>query len=363
MANSGSERIKPHSSDKNHSADISGSSEFFETPNYESLRDNFTTALQKASKGEPSSLSFIRNPMPEKSLIKNGVIQGIVVGGTNFETQWAHVFNGDIRMIPELEQKGTVPPFPDFQSLLDFLKTHIDPHADGIGINLAYPLAPKQGPHGELDGVILYGTKGNTFDQVPKEPLGQLLQNTMNLAIPISVANDTVCLGENGLVVGSGFNMSIATTEGNTHFRVNLEAGNFNDEANSKNKGAARYEKMLSGMYLAQHYNLLAQANRLSVSSVINGEMITNLAENDKGAAGQLARDLLERSASLVAVPIAAVYTFLEQPEHLTFAADGSVLKKGWQFATNVHKRLTRLGVPKGAIQFEQTQDAALQGA
>src|SRR4051812_3122322 len=64
---------------------------------YSDIRDAFAEELKRASKGQKTSLPFIHNPLPHDPLMKTGIFQAIVIGGTHYESHLA-----------ELEEDGTI---------------------------------------------------------------------------------------------------------------------------------------------------------------------------------------------------------------------------------------------------------------
>jgi hexokinase len=332
---------------------------------YKKIRDNFLSELIKASKNQKSSISFFRHTFPKKPLSSSGLIQAFVIGGTNFSVSMARLTkDGTLKEIKKERQDGTIPTFTDAKIFLKFMKKYVSPKAQAIGINFAYFLEPTTGKFGEVDGILRVSTKEHAFKNLLGKPVGEFLRQSLKKDVPITVVNDTVCLGTNGLVVGTGFNMSLQG--------VNLECGSFNkfpttDELETIDKasvipGVHRFEKFLSGSYLPLHFNLLAKKQHLAINDVQTGKEISNLAENELGAAGDLARILLTRSASLVACAIAGAYAFTKH-KPLTFTTEGSLFWKGFYFKANVKKQLEELGVPKGAIRFKKVEDSSIQGA
>ncbi len=340
---------------------------------YEKVRNAFLAELKKASLGKPSSISFIRNILPHKPAIFDKThAQALVIGGTYFETACAEVSpDGTIQNLTK-RTTGTVPNFADAATFLSFVANHLDPSAKALAINLAYGIEPI----GVFDGKVTHGAKEHAFQGLFNKPLVTTIQQYLGKEIPIKVANDTTCLTlagtGDGLVVGSGFNIGIKVVEEGKPIVVNLEAGSFNKfeateeleiiDNNSVHPGKSRFEKMLSGVYLPHQYNLIAQAQGLAVPHVDNGEILTTLAERNTDDSGQLARDLLERSAFLIAASLAAVYDFKERIP-LNFTTEGSLFGKGWRYEQNVQKQLTALGVPEGKITFKEEPDSAIKGA
>lgn len=332
---------------------------------YKTIQKNFLRELILASKNKKSSISYFSHIFPKKPLLATGLVQTFVIGGTNYQVGLARISkNGEIKEIKKERQLGKIPIFHDAKIFLSFIKKHSNPKVKALGINFAYPLEPIPGKLGEVDSILHIGTKEHMFKELVGKAVGEAIRNYTKLDIPVFVVNDTVCLGKNGLVVGTGFNFSLQD--------VNLEAGNFNkfpsmpelealDEA-SANPGGQRFEKFISGTYLPHHYNFLAKQQKLAITQVKNGEELSELAEKDFGAAGDLSRLLFKRSASLVACALAAAYQFSNR-KTLTFTTEGSLFWKGFKFEENVKKQLEELGVPKGAIRFKKVTDSSMQGA
>ncbi len=339
--------------------------EIYRLTDYKKIRNNFLDELIRASKDQPSSISYIRHTFPKKIIIKPGLVQAIVIGGTNFIVSIARLSqNGTLKELQKERKQGRTPTFSDATTFLKFIKKYLNPQATALAINFAYKLDPHNGKFGEVDGILTIGTKEHLFEGLIGKPIGETIRQYIKRDIPITVVNDTVCLGKNGLVVGSGCNFSLES--------VNLEAGNFNKfpatseletiDKRSANPGGHRFEKMISGTYLPFHFNLLAKKYDLKGVRVADGKELSDYAEHDKGPAGDLARMLLLRSASLVACALAAAYQFLNK-KTLTFTTEGSMFWQGFAFDKNVREQLIKLGVPKGAIRFKKMEDSSLQSA
>ena len=338
---------------------------FFPTPDYQQIAKNFLSELTSASQNKQSSLSFIKNTFPTQPLVQRGLVQVFVIGGTNYETSKATIApDGSITELENGRKTEKVPKFLDKHSFIHFIENLIDPACTAIAINFAWPIEPTKGSFGELDGILIHGTKEHLFEGLLGKAIGATIKKAINFDKPITVVNDTVCLGQNGLVVGSGFNICLNST--------NLEAGSFNDfpptdeleiiDHISKNKGYGRFEKMLSGNYLPLQYNLLAKNHQSGLPHLVSGKELTKLAETDGTEAGDLARALLNRSARLVAAAIAGAYLFLNE-DKLTFQTDGSLFWKGWEYKKTVEEALATLGVPQGSITFSYKKDIAIKGA
>ena len=189
--------------------------ELLTTPDYRQIKQNFLEELTIASQGYPSSISYIRHLLPEKPIIREGIVQGIVIGGTNFDIVTIEIdAKGNKEIVSR--QKGIIPQFDSKETFLVFIEEHFNLKADGCAINLGFPMMPEKGKYGEIDSKILYGVKEHAFHGLGGIPIGQFLRENLKRDIPLSVANDTVCLSlagtgneDGGFVLGSGINMAI----------------------------------------------------------------------------------------------------------------------------------------------------------
>ncbi len=328
-----------------------------------SLEKNFLSELILASHNKPSSLSYFHNNFPNKPLLSQGTVQAFVIGGTNYEVATAQISDNGRHTKVIKHHSGRIPQFIDADSFLQFIGTQIDPKIEALAINFAYNIQPTVGTFGEVDGILVTGTKEHVFKGLIGKAIGAYLKQQLHLTVPVTIVNDTVCLGRNSLVVGSGFNICFNN--------INFEAGNFDKfdgtpelekiDRHSEIPGIGRYEKMLSGVYLPHHYNLLAKKLGITTPPVTDAKELSRLAVHTD-ASGLLARILLIRSAGMVAAALAAVYEFSGK-QSITFTTDGSLFWKGWKYKTNVEQELIKLGIPEGAITFDYRKDAARNGA
>jgi len=353
--------------------------ELFATMDYRQIKQNFLEELIIASQGYPSSIAYIRHLLPDKPIVTKGHIQAIVIGGTNYNVASYEI--GENGTKKELQRKkGTIPQLDSGETFFSFIAEHFDAEAVAVALNLGFPLRPEIGQHGEIDSAIMYGVKEHAFHGLVNIPIGKFLKENLKVTIPISVANDTVCLAlagngdeDGGFVLGSGCNMSITTQHADRKVIANLESGNFSkftptpgleaiDEV-SPTRGKNRFEKLISGIYLPMHFNFMAKQYNIKAPTVANGKEVTALATKDQTIIGDLARGVLERSASLAATLIAAVYEFRNNPESMVFLVEGSVFLEGWDFNRNFQKRLSLLGVPEGTIKMKIVADSSMLGA
>jgi hexokinase len=357
--------------------------ELIQTPDYQQIRQNFLRELTLASLGKPSSISFLKNRIPRHSLLSRGIVQGIVIGGTNYIFTTEEIKPDGARKVIK-RKTGVLPEFDTKETFISFFSEYIDPAIDAIGINFGFPLAATTGSEGELDGLPLRGTKEHSFTGLLNKPLGQLVKKLYREKYHktplVSVANDTVCLtlsgvgSENGaFVAGTGFNICLAI-KNKQKMLVNLESGNFDKftpskilqkiDAESETPGGQLLEKTISGKYLALYFNEKIKEFKLAREPIQTSQELSELSHiNHTDVAGDLARAIISRSAFLVAATIAALYEFSNKPETFTLIGEGSLLWNGWQYHENIQKQLIKLGVPENTIKIKHIPDSSIKGA
>ena len=353
--------------------------QFLAETNYHELKEKFLTELTNASLGKPSSISYFKHKLPKKALITHGIVQGIVIGGTNYVFQTVRI--DDAKQQTRLENKtGTLPIFATKDDLVNFFKEHLDDRAEAIGVNFGFPLEPLYGVFGEVDGKLSHGSKEHTFTGLT-EPIGSIIRELMNKRIPVSVANDTVCLtvcddgSENGsLIAGTGINAGIKIKEHNQTIIVNLEIGNFHAfeqsavlkkiDHLSEKPGEQLFEKTISGKYLAQYFNQKAKELGIPTHELQTSQELSELSLSDEqNDQIELARAILQRSAFLLATAIAGIYEFCGKPDNFVLIGEGSMLWHGWRYKENVYKKLSQLGIEESALEIKKVEDSSIRGA
>lgn len=361
--------------------------EVFSSPvNYTNIRDNFRKELYRATQGQRSSIPYLIYITKVKPIVSTGIVQGIVIGGTNYIVSTQRIeANGTKTTLHH--ETGTLPIITNEEVLRNFLLHHRDQRAEAVGINLGFPIKPITGLHGEIDGQILNGTKEHTFTGLIDKPLGDFVREVYEKDIPVAVANDTICLTlagdgeENGsLIAGTGFNVGLKQIVNKKPIIINLEAGNFNKfeateilktiDASSEMPGKQLFEKIISGKYLATYFNAKAASLGIRHKAVKTSQELSALShETSDARANKLARALLERSAGLVAAAIAGLYAFsidqkiIALDETFTLVSEGSLLWKGWRYYDNVQEQLELLGIPKGTVELKHVKDSSIKGA
>lgn len=357
--------------------------ELIQTPDYHQIKQNFLNELILASQGKPSSLSFIRHHLPQKPLLKKGIIQGIVIGGTNYIFSTEKMYADGSREVLKKET-GVLPALATKKIFVDFLIEHLDSRADAIGMNFGFKMEQVPTTDGTLDGLIVArGTKDHTFTGIT-ESVGSLVKliflKKYQKHVIASIANDTVCLllsgndKENGsIIAGTGFNMGLLRRDTQS-IAINLEAGGFNKfalspilkqiDARTKNPGKKLFEKTISGKYLALYFNEKVKELKLPIPPIATSQELSELShERHTDVAGDLARAIITRSAYLVAAAIAGIYAFYDEPKTFPLIGEGSLLWDGWQYHENIKRKLTELGVPQEAISIKHIKGSSLKGA
>lgn len=354
-----------------------------ETPDYTALKNAFASELTLASQEQSSSLHFIKHHLPEKPLLTKGLVQGIVIGGTNYINSVERITNDGSREIIE-RKTGILPTFSTKQVLMDFLNQQMDGRAEGLGINFAFPLKPTIGPFGALDATFIYGTKEHNFQGLT-EPIGQLaasiFDQKFHRRISVSVANDSVCLilaakekMDCGIIVGTGLGMSLRQRINGQDAIVNVEPGNFNKftpfatlekiDAQSERPTEYLFEKSLSGKYLYEHFNMVIAEFGLSIPPVRTSHELSAISEShtDKDIM-DLSRNIITRSATMTTCALAGVYQFLGQPKQMRIIGDGSLFWNGWEYQTTIKNQLQKFGLNENAIMIKRVPDCSINGA
>ncbi len=342
------------------------------------IADNFTTELEKAASGEKTSLPFIKHQLSPTPIVEDGeTFQIMVIGGSVFKKALA-TKNGDTITLSERFQESQTP-FLTKESLLSYVAKHLDPKIKVLAINFAYPLQPVF-ENGRLDGVLVAGSKENTFDGLVGEKIcaemEKYIDQTMQRKIQISAANDTVNLLLSGLtkfpwnglsagIMGTGMNFAIFLDKETI---VNLEAANFDKfplsseariiDQQSVAPGTALFEKETAGAYLYKHFNLASKEKNIHHTELTSTKDIRDLLDQPKSEVTELAETIFKKSAQLLACIIVGVTNFNKTES--TFIMEGSLI---WDNMYNKFVQET-IGVlePKFAIHIEEIAECHFFG-
>lgn len=312
------------------------------------------------------------------------------LGGTNYRVATVD-FNGEKPVIhPENGWKKdlSVMKSPDFTEK-DLFKEQADLIGDirldkkmPIGYCFSYPAESM--PDG--DAKLIRWTKGVDIREMLDKPVGQPLMEYLNEKngnkfTGIKVINDTVaslfagltdsdCDAYIGLIVGTGTNMATFINANkikkldpmlNQHglIPVNLESGNFfpphltpiddTVDALSSSKGAQRFEKAVSGMYLGEILKAAFPLDEFEQDfDARKLTMMMNYPDAYKEKYVHVARWIYQRSAQLVAASLAGLILVLYSHDHsiskIRLVAEGSLFwstnKKGKSYKSLVMDEL-----------------------
>lgn len=362
----------------------------FAYPRLKQIRDSILSELVTAreSGGTPNIL-YLKSPLSDDDLANKGEkFQVISLGGTNYRSTCLIAGDDLVQQLKTANIKsGAIPRFTSKQVLLDFIMSLCEPDIECLALNFAYPMQPEE-IDGFLDGKLVGITKEHTFEGLVGQYVGQEIRHERarlgHKDIEVTVANDTICLLLSALdlgeyddlvagVVGTGINFGIFETK---NCAINLEMGFFSNfessgsgkvvDQNSQTPGQSLFEKEISGAYLFQHFNQIVQTHGLSLPMLSSSaEMSAIAAERKPGV--ELAEMLLERSASLSAAAISAIYKFktfsrTDAPK-LTFAMEGGLFWEAKGYTDYVKKYMLQLGVPEGSVEFVNVEHSSLLGA
>lgn len=332
----------------------------------QSTSQHIALELTAAERGAKNSFQFIRHTFSHTPLVKSGeVFQILTIGGTVFKKALAKKEAARVTLLQSEEKSQPV--FPTEESLLVFILSELSPQVTTVAINFAYPLTPIF-EQGKLDGILISGSKENAFTGILGKRLCQTIERYVlektQRHIQVSCANDTICLLLSGLIektasqlaagiVGTGLNFALFLDE---KTGVNLEVANFDKfpvseegkqiDAGSISPGSALFEKEVSGMYLFQKFNLLAEKHGVDTRIHATDELELLVTRTDK--AGEIARFVLAYSAQLVGCVLAGISLY--KKSSLTFVMEGSLFWKGYQY-----KELAQQTAVQVAPQFPPT--------
>lgn len=339
------------------------------------------------------------------------------LGGTNYRVATVNFANGVPTIHPENGWKKdlSVMKTPGYTSD-QLYKEQADPIKEikidskmPIGYCFSYPAESL------LDGDAnqLRWTKGVDIPEMVGKPVGKPLLDYLNKEngdrfTDVKVINDTVAslfagLTESnydayiGLIVGTGTNMATFINADrikklNPDYKlsglipVNLESGNFNPphltaidenvDARSDNKGAQRFEKAVSGMYLGEILKAVFPCDEFEAR--FDAQKLTsimNYPDIHKKKYVNVANWIYERSAKLVAASIVGLVMVLVSHDpsikKVKLVAEGSLFwsesRKGKNYKTlvmnDVQKMLTELGYNEVSVHVGKMDNANLIGS
>ncbi|GHT31552.1 hexokinase [Bacteroidia bacterium] len=378
----------------------------------ESLQRKVEDGLSKDNQEVQCIPTFI-NP---KTTNVEGQAIVLDLGGTNYRVASVDFTDGKANIRPDNGFKKDLsvmktPGFTEeqlFNEQADLIKEIKRDKGMPIGYCFSYPAQSLENG----DALLLRWTKGVDIPSMVGKPVGQPLVDYLKKTddsspafTGVKVINDTVASlfagltrsdydGYIGLIVGTGTNMAtfikaenvtkINKTEG--LLPINLESGNFKPphltnidnivDALSDNKGAQRFEKAVSGMYLGEilkaafpfdEFEKKFDAQRLTT--------IMGYPDIHKEEHVQVARWIYERSAKLVAASLAGLTLVLvrhdESIKRIRLVAEGSLFwsedRKGVDYKTIVSIELRALldsfGYKNVTVDIDKMDNANLIGS
>lgn len=294
--------------------------------------------------------------------INTGKALVLDLGGTNYRAALVEFTNGKVEIHPEDGWKRDLsvmktPGFTReqlFEKMADFIKELKLEEEMPIGYCFSYPAESLA----DGDAKLLRWTKGVDIKEMIDEPVGKPLLEYLNNKLDkagfsgIKVINDTVAslfagLTEKGydayigLIVGTGTNMAAfvdpnkikklssevkselgLTPDKKVKIPVNLESGNFNPphlnvidnkvDIASDSRGAQRFEKAVSGMYLGEILKYVFSCDE--IEDRFDAQKLTgimNYPDMYKKKYVHTARKIYIRSAKLVAASLAGLILVL----------------------------------------------------
>jgi len=373
--------------------------------------------VEKGLEKDNQEVQCIPTYINPNTAIDKGKALVLDLGGTNYRAAIVefskgkaviHPQDGLSKKIKDMKTKGYTRDklFKEIADLISELKL------DGItsiGYCFSYPA------ESTLDGDanLVRWTKGVDIKDMLNKPVGNPLMEYLNKNLKtkftdVKVINDTVASlfagltdkkadAHIGLIVGTGTNMAtfihsdkIAklnpkyTTKGLVP--INLESGNFEPsylnvvdnkvDKGSDVKGAQRFEKAVSGMYLGEILKYVFSCDEFEES--FDAQKLThimNYPDMYKTKYVQVARQIYKRSAQLVAASIAGLILVMVSHDSsikkVRLTAEGSLFwsddRKGEDYNVLVmdetHRLLGELGHGKVKVFVDKMDNANLIGS
>lgn len=348
--------------------------------NLQTIKSNFVRELQDALWGKKTSLPFIVHKLSSRPIVKDGeIFQVMVIGGSVFKKALLRQTSKGIEILRKESEKQLS--IKDEKDFLLFTNQAINDGVSTLAINFAYPLKPIF-EHGRLDGVLLAVPKEGSFHGLIGKKVGEEIEKYIwkkrKKKIKVSVANDTICLLLSGLteynsehlaggIVGTGLNFALFLAENKM---VNLESANFNKfpqtkegqivDKESAHPGRSLFEKETAGAYLYKHFNIVIQEKRIDYPQIASTEELDTISHKDIPQVSKIAKDLIKRSAQLVACQIAGISEF--KKHSMVFNMEGSLFWKGNKYKETVKQTVKQLA-PKFNVKFVEIKDSSILGA
>ena len=334
--------------------------------------------LGRAHTGQPTDFAFIRHPLPEQPLVRDGeTFLALVIGGSSYRT--ALVTRRGLTYERDRESTGPIPKLRDTSVFFPFLASLIPPQVSVVAFNFAFAMTPSL-QDGRLEGILVSGGKEHGLTDLLGKPVAASIEAYLRgqgRQVRFTVANDAICLLLSGLpthprtslaagIVGTGLNFAVFADPATA---VNLESAVFTgfpqSEAGrgvdrvSQSPGRAVLEKEVSGEYLPRLFTGAAAKLGLTGADVRSAADVSDLAYAGREGS-EIARALLARSAAWVAAQMVGIAEWYERPT--TFVMEGSVYWHAWRYRELVEHWIGQLGCSQ-PIDAVKVADSALTGA
>ena len=358
---------------------ISGFVEQMHIGKLKTIAAKFTQELKDAQAGKTTSLPFIIHELSPSSIVADGeVFQSLVIGGTVGNVATLKKTRDNIEILEKKEKTELA--FKSKEDFLAFVSSNLPDNIDVLALNFAYPIEPVL-ENGKLDGILIAVTKEGGFHDLVGKKIGKEVEDyvlaTRNKKIRVAVANDTVCLLAAGLsqfeekelaagIVGTGFNIAFFLDK---NILVNLESANFDKfphtkegqivDKESAQPGKSHFEKETAGAYLYRHFNSILKEHNIDYH-ISSTEELDKISHKNIPRISEIARNLLIRSAQLVACQIAGVVSFMDRS--MVFNMEGSLFWKGNNYKETVEQTIKKL-VLDHSVRFVEIENSAFLGA
>jgi hexokinase len=344
-----------------------------------SISNNFSDEIEQSNKGVPTSLRFVIHELPAPYIKDQEIFEILVIGGTICKKAICKKEDNKIIIIKNYKDKKLI--VKHGQEFLDFINKEISNNITSLVLNFAYALSPIS-ENKKLDGILLSVSKEISLESLINKKIGCEIEKHIfakrSKKIKVSVANDTICLLLSGStnyswdslaagVVGTGINFAFFTQN---NIPVNLESGSFNRFTQTKEgkivdkvslrPGKSLFEKETSGAYLYKLFNIILKENNINYPQISSTEELNIISCMKTSQISQIALNLLERSAHLVACQIAGIVLFKKQD--MTFIMGGSLFRNGNNYKETVIKTVKIL-VPNYRVTFVEIENSAILGA
>lgn len=351
-----------------------------DTKTLKTIQLNFLKELEDAYAGKKTSLPFIVHKHFHSSIVQlEEIFEVLVIGGSVWKKAFLKKTKNGIEIIKRhTEQPVNVKNEQDF---LAFIENELPDEVTTLALNFAIPMEHVF-ENGRLDGIALSVPKEGKLHGLIGKKVGAEIEEYIfkkqKRRIKASVANDTVCLVLSGLtkyrwnqfvagIVGTGVNFAFFLNEEEI---ANLESANFDkfsqslegklvDEESSR-PGKALFEKKTAGAYLYKHFNTIIEKVNINFKPITSTEELNNISLKQIPQVSEIARDLLKRSAQLVACQIAGITEF--KKHNMVFNMEGSLFWKASDYEKTVNETVKKL-VPNYNVKFVEIKDSGILGA